>query len=509
MKIKVKQNLNAPAEKAVDSIDALIVVLPCSDAKPAWPVFAYRNIIKKRFERLGDRAGTTEPFVTELPNGTGTRVACIWLAADSSAFQRLTLARKAVAALLGADPANIDVLFAGLESADTEHAAQALVAALLAASAELPQFKSKQPKPKRLATVALHGVSKQIDLARTLAEAAGNNLARELTILPSNELTPAMYRKRIATLARQHGWRMQFLDTAALKRKKAGAFLAVAQGSAEADAGIVHLQYRPRHAKRKLALVGKGICYDTGGVNVKPAKFMYGMHEDMAGSAVALGTLLALTGIKADIAVDCWLALAQNHVGPKAYKPNDIVTASNGTTIEVVHTDAEGRMVLADTLAIASQAKPDLIIDYATLTGSCVHALGTAYSGAFTNRDEMLVDVIAAGRDSGERVWPFPTDADYDKALDSDIADIKQCALDGTADHILATRFLSRFVGNDIPWLHIDLSASSNKGGLAHVPTDTTGFGIRYTLNLLLDKQVIKPARAIKKTAEHQARKKA
>lgn len=166
-------------------------------------------------------------------------------------------------------------------------------------------------------------------------------------------------------------------------------------------------------------------------------------------------------------------------------------------------------MVLADTLAIASQAKPDLIIDYATLTGSCVHALGTAYSGAFTNRDEMLVDVIAAGRDSGERVWPFPTDADYDKALDSDIADIKQCALDGTADHILATRFLSRFVGNDIPWLHIDLSASSNKGGLAHVPTDTTGFGIRYTLNLLLDKQVIKPARAIKKTAEHQARKKA
>lgn len=507
MKIKVKQNLNALANKAVDSINALIVILPGADGKATWPAFAFRDIVRARFERCGDRAVATEPFVTELPNRAGTRVVCLWLAPDASVFERLTLARKAVATLLGADPAAIDVLCAGLKPAAAEAAAQALVAALLAAAARLPTFKSKPQKPQRLATITLHGFGKPVDLARTLAEATGNNLARELTILPSNQLTPAIYRKRIATLAREHGWRMRFLDTAALRRKKAGAFLAVAQASTDADAGIVHLQYRPRHAKRSVALVGKGICYDTGGVNVKPAKFMYGMHEDMAGSAVALGTLLALTELKADIAIDCWLALAQNHIGPTAYKPNDVVTASNGTTIEVVHTDAEGRMVLADTLAIASQAQPDLIIDYATLTGTCMQALGTAYSGAFTNRDAWLGDVTAAGRDSGERVWPFPTDADYDKTLDSDIADIKQCALDGTADHILAARFLGRFVGKGIAWLHVDLSASSHKGGLAHVPTDTTGFGVRYTLNLLLDKPALPPAGAPKQAAPGKAQR--
>jgi leucyl aminopeptidase len=147
-------------------------------------------------------------------------------------------------------------------------------------------------------------------------------------------------------------------------------------------------------------------------------------------------------------------------------------------------------MVLADTLALASRSDPGLVIDYATLTGSCVHALGTVYSGAFTNRDALRDDIIQAGRNSGERVWPFPFDADYDSALESRIADVRQCTLDGEADHILAARFLSRFVG-DKPWIHIDLSAGSNKGGLAHIPTDTTGFGVRFTLDLLYGQQVL------------------
>ena len=149
-------------------------------------------------------------------------------------------------------------------------------------------------------------------------------------------------------------------------------------------------------------------------------------------------------------------------------------------------------MVLADTLVLASGHKPGLIIDYATLTGTCVVALGTNYSGAFTNRREYLIPIVDAGRDSGERVWPFPMDADYEKGLESDIADIKQCAMEGNADHILAARFLQRFVKHDTPWIHIDLAASNNKGGLAHVPTETTGFGVRYTLNLLLDKKIMK-----------------
>ena len=147
-------------------------------------------------------------------------------------------------------------------------------------------------------------------------------------------------------------------------------------------------------------------------------------------------------------------------------------------------------MVLADTLALASRAKPHLIIDYATLTGACVYALGTRYSGAFTNREALIAEVIAAGRESGERVWPFPLDEDYEEALQSTIADIKQCTLEGEADHILGARFLKRFVA-DRPWLHIDLSAGNNKGGLAHIPSDVTGFGVRFTLNLLLDRKIM------------------
>ena len=233
-------------------------------------------------------------------------------------------------------------------------------------------------------------------------------------------------------------------------------------------------------------LVGKGICYDTGGTNLKPANYMFGMHEDMQGSAVALGTLLALTKLNFNRPVECWMALAMNHIGSKAYKPNDVIRASDGTTVEVVHTDAEGRMVLADTLALASKEKPSLIIDYATLTGACMYSIGTSYSGIFTNQNKWHLNLIKAGEDSGERVWPFPLDEDFDQMLKSDIADIKQCSQEGGVDHILASRFLQRFVKNNTPWIHIDLSSSSKKGGLAHIPTNTTGFGVRYTVNLLL-----------------------
>jgi Leucyl aminopeptidase len=132
-----------------------------------------------------------------------------------------------------------------------------------------------------------------------------------------------------------------------------------------------------------------------------------------------------------------------------------------------------------------------LIIDYATLTGACVYALGTAYSGIFTNEDNWLPALVQAGRDSGERVWPFPMDEDYDRLIESDVADVKQCSRESGQDQILAARFLQRFVKNSVKWIHIDLSSSRSKGGLAHIPTDTTGFGIRYTLNLLLDKNIL------------------
>jgi leucyl aminopeptidase len=232
--------------------------------------------------------------------------------------------------------------------------------------------------------------------------------------------------------------------------------------------------------------VGKGILFDTGGINLKPHKSMLDMHTDMSGSAVALATLVALAELKAPIAADAGLAITENRIGPQGYKPQDVVRASNGVTIQVIHTDAEGRMALADTLALASRTQPKLIIDYATLTGASVYALTERMSSVFTNRPSLVNKLVEAGRASGERVWNFPFEADFDSDLESKVADIVQCAVDGKGDHILATRFLSRFVPENIAWAHVDLSSATRSGGLGHINTEVTGFGVRFTLEALL-----------------------
>ena len=166
----------------------------------------------------------------------------------------------------------------------------------------------------------------------------------------------------------------------------------------------------------------------------------------------------------------------------------------NGKTIQTIHTDAEGRMALADTLVLAGEDKPDVIIDYATLTGACMNAVTTRYSGVFTNKPDLHPVLKKCGRDSGERVWPFPIGAEFLEELKSETADIMQCSPSGGGDHILAASFLQEFVDKSISWIHVDLSACSRKGGLAHVPTRITGFGVRFTMNLVLDKDVTSAA---------------
>jgi leucyl aminopeptidase len=454
----------------------------------------FGDVIAERMKRSGHKPGDSKIFVTDLPNRPGTRLALAALRPDASAFERLTLARKLVGTQMEQRPKRLALGSHGLGKVETS-ALEALVAATLAADFELPHYKSTKEKPYALDEVAIYGDLPKSVVAQSVAEAHGNNLARYLTALPPNELTPGTYRQRVEKLAREQGWKTEFLDMKKLRRRNAGAFIAVAQGSPEQDAGILHLSYAPRKkhtARAALALVGKGICFDTGGTNLKSAKHMHGMHEDMEGSAVALGTLLALTELKVDFPVDCWLALAQNHIGPKSYRQNEVIKAANGNTIEIVHTDAEGRMVLADTLYFASLNKPRLVIDYATLTGACVGALSTRLSGVFTNRPALIPVLTRAGEESGERVWPFPLPPDFAEALKSDVADVKQCTLENDADHILASVFLKRFLAGDPDWVHVDLAAGNHKGGLAHIPTDVTGFGVRFTLNLLLAQQLLR-----------------
>jgi len=495
MKIQIKQHVSTPSSVELETTKQLILVLPEAIKDGKWPNIAHKAAIKARFKR---EENGNSLFSFDLPNKAATHVSIGTISKNISQFDLLNVARKLVAPQLALNPASLSLAMPGLPVKQANQVAEALLAAILAGNETMPSYKSKKPVARKLKTVHLFNQKQKFDSSACLATAKGNNLARALTTLPPNELTPGNYRKRVAKLARQSGWKMQFHTMANLRKQKAGAFVAVAQGSPEADAGILHLRYTPKKKTDQPAcsLVGKGICFDTGGTNLKPAQYMHGMHEDMEGSAVALGTLLALTELKVDFPVDCWLALAQNHIGPKAYKQNDVVTAYNGTTIEVMHTDAEGRMVLADTLSFAARKKPAVIIDYATLTGSCVAALGTTYSGAFTNQDNLFNPIINAGKNSGERVWPFPIDKDFDSVLESNIADIKQCTISGGPDHILASRFLSRFVGKT-PWLHVDLSSGNNKGGLAHIPTDITGFGIRFTVNLLLEEKLLEKLKPI------------
>lgn len=437
-----------------------------------------KTVLKRRAMKADELA--TTPLAGEIGGG----VLATWVMVDQkkSVFDQQTSLRKALALLLHENAETIAVSAHGTAAFRDQTARLALYAIWLN-SAELPRRK-KDAKKKSLQEIGLFGVTLSDGGKVEAAIAAGNGLTRALTLLPPNELTPAIYRKRIARLVEEWGWSQQVYDMKKLRKLGAGAFVAVAQGSAEDDAAIVHLRYRGNNAKHTVALVGKGICFDTGGHNLKPAKYMYGMHEDMNGSAVALGALVTASTLKLPVNIDCWLALAQNHISPQAYKQNDVIKALNGTTIEIVHTDAEGRMVLADTLTLASRVKPDLIIDYATLTGSMHVALGTRMSGIFANRPEWQERAINAGKTSGERVAAFPLESDYDVALDSKIADVKQCSDDGNADHILAARFLSKFI-DDRPWIHMDLSASSHSGGLGAVATDVTGFGVAWTIELL------------------------
>jgi leucyl aminopeptidase len=195
--------------------------------------------------------------------------------------------------------------------------------------------------------------------------------------------------------------------------------------------------------------------------------------------------LLAATQAQLPINLDVWLAIAQNHISPLAYKQNDVVTALNGTTIEIMHTDAEGRMVLADTLTLASRNQPDWMIDFATLTGSMVSALAERYSGVLSNRPELAARAVSVGAAVGERLCAFPFDEDYDEELESKLADIKQCTLDGGADHIHAARFLSKFIEQEVAWVHVDLSSYNHKGGLGAVSSDVNGFGVALSMELL------------------------
>ena len=491
--LRVIQQLGRITSKSVEALDQLLVILPERVTAATWKRLPQGARLQAAMRRRAK--GSVPALQSRLGNKRQTLVVAGTIGRDASAFERLTLARKLVTAATAEKAGSLGIAVVGFGGADRAALYENALSAACAGAFAMPEYKSK-PTPPRIRNVRLIGLDERIDTSRVMAEAKGNNLARWFTALPPNKLDANGYADALRVLAKDNGWAFKRMATKELEMLGAGAFLAVAQGNDDDSACIVRMRYRPgkKNVKPDLSLVGKGIIFDTGGTNLKPFQSMLEMHGDMQGSAVAVGALLAISELQLPLAVDAWLAITENRTGPHAYKSQDLIVAANGKTIQTIHTDAEGRMALADTLVFASREQPELIFDYATLTGTCVNAITTRYSGVFTNRPDWHPRLKRTGWQSGERVWPFPIGKEFLADLKSDVADLQQCSAKGSGDHILAGSFLAEFVENDVPWIHMDLSAGNHKGGLGHVPTEVTGFGVRYTMSLLLDEAILDPA---------------
>ena len=386
-------------------------------------------------------------------------------------FETLAALRGALSPLLEAGPKTLAI---DIRPPNNNIAAQALFAATINA-AQMPGANKPAP-PQILLAGGNPGDAKHF--------ADANILARRLGLLPPNILSPKVFAQVASRCAKQSGISVRVWDSRKLAAMKAGAFLAVTRAAPE-SAFLVRLRWSPKGAKKKIALVGKGVCFDTGGVNVKTGRHMRGMGADMCGAAAALAAAVGAAKTKLPVAVDAWLALAENSIGPAAYRPDEVAVAANGKRIEIVHTDAEGRMVLADSLVFASREKPDAIATFATLTGTMCVALGERMSGVFVDDPQWRARALAAAEATGERLAWLPAPRDYGEGLKSEVADLKQCGEDSEADHMLAVSLLREFVGEKIPWVHLDLSAAANKEGLGAAPGPLTGFGAAWALAFL------------------------
>ena len=466
------------SKEYVDLSQCVIILCRSFDALQEMP---YGEVLSNRIKgKAQDKH--VEIWRSQLPNDVATNVIVCKVFEGKGAFEftdALTKQLKLLNELSG------QILVA--DFLNTPEYAELSLRTLLAHDARMPCYKSKDESKVGIEKIEIYSAN-ELALEKVQASNSGNALARYLTTLPTNHLTPDIYVEKVKNLAKAEKWGFSFYDTEKLEALEAGAFLAVARASE--GSGIVKLRYEPKNkgkstSEKLVSLVGKGVCFDTGGVSIKSPEYMYGMHEDMSGSAVALGSFLMLSQLNVNYPVECWLAIVDNRVGSQAFLPNEVVKTINGTTIEIVDTDAEGRLILADTLALASQSKPDLMIDFATLTGASIRAVGTRYSTVFSNREDWLMDLVATGRKSGERVWPMPMSDEYLEDIKSEVADIKQCNVVGSGDHIHAAKLLEKFVAKDIRWLHVDMAAGCHKGGLGSVPHDYTGFGVWFTLALL------------------------
>lgn len=418
------------------------------------------------------------------------------LAKDYSSLELLEKLRQSAKSSINHNYKNLVVIC--LEKKDVTRLAHSLgvVLANLTATITVYGQRTKKEKKFQLGTVQLMTLvqnKQSIQAAHEgFIEGQGTHMVRELGMRPSNLLSAKIYGEYIAQTCKEHQLRCKLHSNKELKKMGAGAFTAVDQAHPNSHGGIWEIEYKPQKSKNKkpIALVGKGLCFDTGGYDVKTGNGMVTMKGDMQGSAVALAVMITAKKLKLPLHLKAYLAVTENHISPTGYKADDLVYALNGLTIEVVDTDAEGRMVLADALTLATKDKPQLCIDFATLTGAAIRSIGKRYAAGFANNQKFHSQMIQAGQATGERVWPFPLDKDFEKAIESPIADVLQCPKGPGPDHIWAACFLSKFVAEKVPWVHIDLAAAESEGGLGPCETLFTGFGVRWALRFLRDQKL-------------------
>tara|TARA_B100000029_G_scaffold442780_1_gene461413 strand:- start:4377 stop:5855 length:1479 start_codon:yes stop_codon:yes gene_type:complete len=342
---------------------------------------------------------------------------------------------------------------------------------------------------KKIDIKIISSFKKEIESSYTYYDCVkeGVFLTRNLVSEPPNILTPKSYVQEIKKLSKL-GLKIKIYDEKEMKKIGLNALLGVGQGSIN-ESYLVTIEWNGKNnSKQKpLAFVGKGVCFDTGGISLKPARFMEEMKYDMAGSAVVVGLLKSFALRKAKINAVGVVGLVENMPGGNAQRPGDIVKSFSGKTIEILNTDAEGRLVLADALTFTEKKfKPKFIIDLATLTGAIIVSLGEEYAGLFSNDDELSKNIFNASKKVNEKVWRLPLDKNYDKLMDSKIADVQNINYAGGAGSITAAQFLQRFILEKTPWAHLDIAGMAFSKKAANLnPGGATGFGVRL-LNKLV-----------------------
>jgi leucyl aminopeptidase len=437
-------------------------------------------------EDVGAKAGRTAVLYAEEPS---KRFVLVGLGpADELDADTVRTAAAAVAGATERIGGTIAWLLDG--SLPKDEQARAVVDGLILGTYDPGRWKSSSNADHPFERLVLVGADQSIaeSAERAARIADGANRARDLANTGANELTPKKLAKRAAEIADEHEHlTVEALGPDEFTKLGMGAFAGVAQGSHN-PARMIVIRYEPPSPKGDvvLGLVGKAITFDTGGISIKPALYMEDMKGDMAGGAAVIEGTGAIAELGLPVRVLAVVAATENMPGGGAYRPGDILTAMNGKTIEVINTDAEGRLVLADALAYLAEKKQRVIIDTATLTGACMVALGDQITGAMGNDDALFRDIAAAGDAVGEKMWPLPMYADYRRLIDSTVADVKNIG-ERWGGAISAAWFLAEFVG-DTPWMHLDIAGPAWAEKVNDLgPKGGTGVPVRTLVRYVLD----------------------